>query len=272
MHTSQSWCRAQWAAPATVIAGTTTRHDDGALTVADGASNLGFNLGRKSGDMPYRVESARLRLGQILTQEVTPALERPPHLHWLDQVHGSRWVYADGQWSDEPQADALWTDQPCTGLVIQSADCVPILLASRDPARPCIGAAHGGWRGLLAGVIEQLVDAMPAAPSQLCAWIGPCISQTHFEVGEDVWHPVAQVSPSVIAEHPTQSSKRLVDLPQLAQHQLRSCGVVSVAQSGLCSYASPDFYSYRQATHQQGSGAQIGRMASVVCMTGEPAK
>jgi YfiH family protein len=204
----------------------------------------------------------------MLAEAVTPALERPPHLHWLDQVHGNRWVYADGQWSDEPQADALWTDQPGTGLVIQSADCVPILLASRDSNRPCIGAAHGGWRGLLAGVIEHLVAAMPVAPSQLCAWVGPCISQTHFEVGEDVWRPVAKVSPSVIAEHPMDASKRLVDLPQLAQHQLRSCGVVSVTQSHLCSYASPDFYSHRQATHQQGSGAQTGRMASVVCITG----
>lgn len=268
MLNSPSWRRAQWAAPATVIAGTTTRHDDRPSAVGDEASYLGFNLGHKGGDKPDRVESARGRLSQILAQEVTPALEPPPHLHWLDQVHGSDWVYADGQWSDEPQADALWTDQPGTGLVIQSADCVPILLASTDPALPCIGAAHGGWRGLLAGVIDQLVAAMPVAPSQLCAWIGPCISQPHFEVGEDVWRPVAQISTSVIAEHQTDPSKRLVDLPQLARHRLHSCGVVSVAQSGLCSYASPDFYSYRQATHQQGNGAQTGRMASVVCMTG----
>lgn len=253
-----------------MIAGITTRYDDHALE--NPASKLGFDLGRKGGDRSQRLEKARACLSQILAQDTTPALKNPPYLHWLDQVHGNRWVYADGLWSDEPQADALWTDQSSTGLVIQSADCVPILLASRNAQRPCIGAAHGGWRGLLGGVIEQLVNAMPALPVELCAWIGPCISQPHFEVGKDVWQPVAQIAPSVIARHPTNPAKRLVNLAQLAQHQLRSCGVVSITRSGLCTYADPRFYSYRQATHQQGKGAQTGRMASVVCMTGQPAK
>ena len=266
---ARQWHSARWAAPATVIAGTTTRYpSDGADQRPGQPADLGFNVGKKSGDSLERITANRERLGQLLAQACTPALQAPPHLHWLQQVHGDRWVYADGAWADEPEADALWTDQIGAGLVIQSADCVPILLASKDPAQPCVGAAHGGWRGLLAGVIEQLVGAMPTAPSQLCAWIGPCISQRHFEVGEDVWLPVAQVSPSVIAEHPTDSTKRLVNLPQLANDQLRSCGVASIAQSGLCSYADSDFYSHRQATHLQGKGAQTGRMASVVCITG----
>lgn len=271
MPNSQAWLKAHWAAPPSVIAGTTTRHDNWRLAADGTAGDLGFNLGLKAGEEPHRVDSARARLGQMLAQEIA-TLGNPPHLHWLDQVHGNRCVYADGQWASEPHADALWTDQPGIGLAIQSADCVPILLASRESAPRCIGAAHGGWRGLLAGVIEQLVAALPAAPSQLCAWIGPCISQSQFEVGEDVWRAVAKVSSSSIAEHPTDASKRLVDLPQLAEHRLRSCGVQTVAQSGLCSYTNPDFYSHRQAVHLGGIGAQTGRMASVVCMTSWPAR
>jgi len=268
-----SWLNAQWAAPPGVIAGTTTRYcsvDVGRALGMD--SGEGFNLGDKSADTPQQVAANRGLLRQILAQQANPLLGKPPHLHWLDQVHGDDWIYADGHWSDEPQADAMWTDQPGTGLAIQSADCVPILIASRHPTRPCVGAAHGGWRGLMTGVIEQLVGAMPAAPSDLCAWIGPCISQPHFEVGEDVWQPVAQVDPSAIARHPTDPAKRLVNLPQVVQYQLKACGVTAIAQSGLCTYADPRFYSYRQATHQQGKGAQTGRMASVVCMMASPGK
>lgn len=270
MPNNPSWSPARWAAPAGVFAGTTTRHHPEAAVTSLGA-NPGFNLGRNSGESAQQVNSARGRLGQLLAEiGAGPA----PQLQWLQQVHGSRCIYAGGQAGtekekykekeQEPQADAFWTDQPGIGLAIQSADCVPILLASQDPSRPCIGAAHGGWRGLLAGVIQQLVLAMPVAPSQLCAWIGPCIGPRYFEVGPEVWQPVSRVSASAIGEHPTDPAKRLVDLTHLAAYQLGSCGVVSVAQSGLCTYAEPRFYSHRQATHQQGAQARTGRMASVV--------
>jgi copper oxidase (laccase) domain-containing protein len=107
---------------------------------------------------------------------------------------------------------------------------------------------------------------MPTATADLCAWIGPCISQRCFEVGEDVWGQVAQAAPEVVAPHPADATKRLVNLAQLAEMQLRQCGVVDVAQSGLHSDDHADFYSHRQATVQGGTGAQTGRMASVVCL------
>jgi copper oxidase (laccase) domain-containing protein len=70
---------------------------------------------------------------------------------------------------------------------------------------------------------------------------------------------------SFVLDHPSEVSKRLVDLPHLAAHQLSVSGVNKVALSGVCSYASVDMYSHRRATEQHGQGAQTGRMATVIC-------
>ena len=116
-------------------------------------------------------------------------------LQWLTQVHGRRCIHADRRTCrTEPEADAVWTAERGIGLAIQTADCTPIVLASRDGTR--IGAAHGGWRGLTGGVVEQLVRAMgqsegagnpPGGPgAELLAWIGPAIGPDAYEVGLDV--------------------------------------------------------------------------------------
>jgi YfiH family protein len=266
MPNKPTWYAANWSAPSWVVAGTTTRH--GGVSQGVWASN---NLGIRVGDRPEHVDANRQGLARQLGRELGLSGDRDddlPPLSWLHQVHGSHCIQASdalGQ-SPEPEADAQWTQEPGLGLVIQSADCVPILLAAKHPDRPCIGAAHGGWRGLLGGVIPSLVDAMPVATGDLCAWIGPCISQGCFEVGEDVWGQVARAAPAVVAPHPADATKRLVNLAQLAEMQLRQCGVMDVAQSGLHSDDHADFYSHRQATVQGGAGAQTGRMASVVCL------
>ena len=85
------------------------------------------------------------------------------------------------------QADALVTDRPGITLGVLSADCAPVLLA--DPGAGVVGAAHAGWRGALAGVIEATVEAMVgrgAARARLVAAIGPCIAQGSYEVGPEL--------------------------------------------------------------------------------------
>lgn len=274
MQGPSGWLNARWAAPAHIVAGTTTRHglaNGGASRVAALASN---NLGLKVGDDPAAVASNRASLQAFLQQPLAVKASASAdtaspelHLQWLDQVHGNTCIHVDhylaGNFTQPPQADSMWSDAPGVALAIQTADCVPVVLT--DASGELIGAAHGGWRGLTNDVLAVLIAAMPISPDQLCAWIGPCISPAYFEVGEDVWGLLMDEYAPFVLDHPGDASKRLVDLPHLAEHQLSVSGVTSVALSGVCTYASTDMYSHRQATQQIGQGAQTGRMATVIC-------
>ena len=274
MQTDHAWVRSDWQVSDNIVAGTSTRYGGYSTTPALAENNLGINVG----DVPPLVQRnrqglARLIGGQCRSQRhsqrhsqgdgQTPA--EPVEVQWLDQVHGSDCVYfgADSDLTAAPRADAMWTDEPGLALAIQSADCVPVVMTNTSGT--VVGAAHGGWRGLVAGVLPELVRAMSAEPSDLHAWVGPCISRAYFEVGEDVWRPIKRICAEAVYPHSTDSDKRLVDLPLLAQQQLQAGGVRSVSQSGLCTYASAAFYSHRQAMHAQGQGAQTGRMATFIC-------
>ena len=143
-----------------------------------------------------------------------------------------------------------------------TADCVPVLLA--DASASVVGAAHAGWQGLEAGVIAALIASMPVAADALCAWIGPAVSQTNYEVGEDVWQRFVDRYPDALAAHPIEADKRLLDLTAVAQSQLEAAGVAKVTACAVCTYADERCYSHRLAQH---SGAhQTGRQASVVML------
>ena len=186
-------------------------------------------------------------------------------IQWVQQTHGSANVYASVANAQQlPVADAMWTDQPGVALAIQTADCVPVLFVHRQGA--VVAAAHAGWRGLLGGVLQALVTSLPVAPTDLQAWIGPCISVGHFEVGADVWAVVQDQCPQAVLLHARDPAKRMVDLLRLTQWCLQSCGVEQIAAVQRCTYADPAFYSHRQVTVENGVDAKTGRMASVVML------
>ena len=186
-------------------------------------------------------------------------------IQWVQQTHGSANVYASVANAQQlPVADAMWTDQPGVALAIQTADCVPVLFVHRQGA--LVAAAHAGWRGLLGGVLQALVTSLPVAPTDLQAWIGPCISVGHFEVGADVWAVVQDQCPQAVLLHARDPAKRMVDLLRLTQWCLQSCGVEQIAAVQRCTYADPAFYSHRQVTVENGVDAKTGRMASVVML------
>lgn len=102
------------------------------------------------------------------------------------QVHSAKVMTVTEPWRTRPQADGMVTKQPGLALCILSADCVPILFA--DPDAQVIGAAHAGWKGAIAGVCEQTLEAMEklgAARSKITAAIGPAIQQASYEVGPE---------------------------------------------------------------------------------------
>lgn len=261
MLTDRAWLQADWPISDKIVAGASTRFGGNSTAPALAENNVGLNVG----DVPSVVQGNRQALARMIAGQNGSAIIEPVNVQWLHQVHGSDCIYVgkDSDLTAAPQADAMWTDQPGLALAIQSADCVPVVMT--DSAGRLIGAAHGGWRGLVAGVLPKLVGCMPTQAGNLTAWVGPCIGKAYFEVGAEVWRPVERICADAVDPHPSDSGKRLVDLPLLAQRQLQACGVKAVFQSSLCSYTGAEFYSHRQATHERGPGAQTGRMATFIC-------
>lgn len=214
-----------------------------------------LNLGAAVGDDPVAVERNRARFAQALG--VRPV--------YLDQVHGTRVIRLDEGHAQAPgapaEADASFTTRPGLACCVQVADCLPVLFAA--PQGRGVGAAHAGWRGLAAGVLERTVQALCEAScsdaSELACWLGPCIGPRHFEVGVDVLDAFgatpATPGPDFTPGHP---GKWFANLVGLARARLRAAGAVRVHGGEWCTHAQADrFFSYRR------DGA-TGRMVAAV--------
>ena len=241
----------QWPGlPASIGALSTLR--SGGVSLApydDGQGGGGLNLGTHVGDSPDAVARNRALLKAALPAE--PA--------WLTQVHGTQVVDA-ATVSAAPQADASFATRPGVVCAIMTADCMPVLLA--DTRGRVVGAAHAGWRGLAAGVIENTVAAMrEAGAGELMAWLGPTIGPRAFEVGADVPEAFARLGPEAsqaFVPLPSAAGKYLADLPVLARLILARCGVTRVAGGDACTVSDARrFYSFRR-------DRVTGRMASLI--------
>jgi YfiH family protein len=156
-------------------------------TRAGGASTApyaGLNLGDHVGDQPASVADNRRRLATALGAR--PVFLRQVHGCAVVRLHAAAHA---GRPDDAPlQADACWTTDRGLACCILVADCLPVLFAA--PQGRGVAAAHAGWRGLAAGVLEAtaaaLADGVGCRPGELRAWLGPCIAPADFEVGADV--------------------------------------------------------------------------------------
>lgn len=164
---------------------------------------------------------------------------------WLSQVHGSNVVTA-GPYDCAPEADASVKGPDSFWCAIRTADCLPILLCSRDGE--AFGAAHAGWRGLAAGVIENTVAMLDVDPANLMAWLGPAISQPSFEVGDEV--KAAFLAHNANAEACFEANARgrwQADLYGLAKQRLAASGVLESYGGGFCTFLDAErFHSYRR--------------------------
>ena len=236
---------ADWPAPPGVVAFTTLRSAAGASRAPFDA----FNLGLRSGDDPAAAMANRAALHAAI------GTAHPPR--WLHQVHGVAVHRADGETHEEPTADAAVTDVPGLPLAILTADCLPVLFAAQDGRE--IGAAHAGWPGLSAGVLEATLAAMRTPAAELLAWIGPGAGPARYEVGENVHAAfVDQDAGAAAGFAPTRPGHWLADLPWLARRRLAAAGVQRVFGGTECTISQPQrWYSYRR------DGA-TGRMASLI--------
>ncbi len=219
-----------------------------------------FNLGARCGDSEHDVRRNRRRFAVAIG--AAPV--------WLNQVHGCRVVAVTATDADaEPKtADAAWTNQPRVACAVLVADCLPVLLA----APTAVAAAHAGWRGLAAGVLEQAVAALCAGsgcePAAVRAWLGPCIGPRRFEVGADVPRAFGTVSDRDAAAYFVPQGVRagqqrwLADLAGLAHARLRGLGLVHIAGERRCTAEEPSsFFSYRR-------DGVTGRMAAAIWLRG----
>jgi polyphenol oxidase len=205
--------------------------------------------------------------------ELTALLQLPSSPHWLQQVHGTGAIafaqtasaYPDKlQSSDvasvlqaEPVADAAVTAAPGVVLAILTADCLPVLFCADDGSE--VGAAHAGWRGLCAGVLERTIAALRTPSARLIAWLGPAIGAASYEVGEEVRAAfMDRDRDSADAFAATRPGHWHCDLYRLAKQRLALAGVVRVHGGGFDTFADPRFYSWRR------DGVRSGRIASLI--------
>ncbi len=249
--------RADWLAPDWGVPGV------GALmtTRSGGVSRAPYatmNLGAAVGDDAGAVSANRALLGEAMG--AAPV--------FLRQVHGAR-VVRVGVADAAPgapihAADAVVTSAAGVACVIQAADCLPVLLAAPDGR--AVAAAHAGWRGLAAGVVEAAVEALCSvagcAPGDVRAWLGACIGPDAFEVGADVLIAFG-AAPGIEGTRAGRftakgGAKWNADLAALARDRLAAAGVAQISGGAWCTVADASrFFSYRR-------DGVTGRMAAAV--------
>lgn len=221
----------------------------------------GLNCGRGSGDDAAAVTENRRRAAEA----VLPGAS----IVGVYQVHSPDAVVVTEPWDDNhrPRADALATDRPGVLLGIVTADCAPVLLADREAG--VVGAAHAGWRGAHAGVIEACLAAMEslgARAPRIAAAIGPCIAQQSYEVDARFRERFSGDEARFFA--PGAPGRWQFDLAGYVAQRLESAGLARVEALGLDTYADPvRFYSFRRATHRGES--DYGRQISLIGLPSE---
>jgi YfiH family protein len=241
------WLRPDWNAPDNIKAIMTTRQGGVSSTPFDS-----MNLGDHVDDDNALVIKNRASLKHRLNLSNEPL--------WLTQVHGTTIANADQHHDGDVKADASIAHQKGSVCAVMTADCLPVLFCNQQGT--AVAAAHAGWRGLHAGILEQTAMSLNYPIKDIMAWFGVAISVAHFEVGSEVRD--AFVSVQAEAKHAfipsANAGKWLADIYLLARLRLQAIGVNSITGGNDCSYRNKEqFYSYRRET-------KTGRMASLIWM------
>lgn len=224
-----------------------------------------LNCGYGSTDDPANVAENRARAAGRLGLA-------PERLLTVHQIHSTTVLGVDETklWTSPgaPKADAMVTDRPGVALGVLSADCAPVLMA--DAAANVIGAAHAGWKGALAGVVETTLSAMEklgAQRARVHAAIGPCIARESYEVGPEFPAPFIDQDATNAAffSASRRAGHYMFDLPGYLARRLRLLGVAVVEDSGHDTLGNErQFFSYRRNT--LGGVKDYGRGLSAIML------
>lgn len=232
-----------WPLPEGVAACSSTRSGGVSLPPYDS-----LNLGAHCGDDPALVEENRTRLfaaGGLPSKPV-----------WLEQVHGTDVLKLSGGPYASKRADASYSNTPGTVCAVMTADCLPVLFCNRQGTE--VAAAHAGWRGLCAGVLESTIACFADSPQNLMAWLGPAIGPKAFEVGAEVRDAFIEKDAQAERAFRPVGEKYFADIYLLARQRLANAGVTQVFGGDRCTFSEKEtFFSYRR-------DKVTGRMASFI--------
>ena len=222
-----------------------------------------LNCGFGSEDDTVRVKRNRaIALAQLRMSKAT--------LITCNQFHTSNVEFVIGPWTkgQAPIADGMVTDRPDLALAILTADCAPILLA--DTHNGIVGAIHAGWRGALAGVIDNALNLMEkkgAKASRIIAAIGPCIGLKSYEVGEEfkIRFVNNDSENEIYFSNGKRSGKYNFDLSSYVRYRLERIGVEHISHFDYDTCADEDkFFSYRRSVLNREDN--YGRAISLIAL------
>jgi len=177
---------------------------------------------------------------------------------WINQTHSKTSVDADSI-SSIVNADASYSRKLGTVCGVLTADCLPVFMCNKEGT--AVGIAHAGWRGLVDGVIESLIESFNCNGEDLIVHLGPAISQLSFEVGEEVKSQYLSKNKNFENCFTYLNNKYYLDLYDAARVVLKSFGVSSISGGDRCTYKESDqYFSYRR------DGKRSGRMAHLIWM------
>jgi len=236
----------------------------GFFTRAGGTSRgiyAGLNCGPGSDDDPTLIARNRALVAQHLKAQHDDVVT-------LYQVHGSTAFTASKPvaHADRPQADAVITRTPGLAVGVLTADCAPVLFA--DPEARVVGAAHAGWRGAAAGILEAAIAEMErlgAKRERIRAAIGPAINQVSYEVGPELEAELLKCCPSNVQYFSRNNPRARAhfDLPGYVESRLVAAAIGEIERQSLCTYENESlFYSFRRSRHRE--EGDYGRQISAI--------
>ena len=233
-----------WPAPRNIRCITTTRM--GGHSKKEYAS---LNLGGHVQDDFNNVEKNRALVKEDLQLPNDPV--------WLEQVHGSKVLELGNTMPKNNTYDAAYTKEANIVCAVLTADCLPVAFC--DQAGEHIAVAHAGWRGLVNGVLENTLQAMPVENNRIMCWLGPAIRPDKFEVGEEVLEQFVSIDKQNQNSFIEKSNgKYLANIYQLAKNILAKYNIQEVYGGEHCTFSESDtFYSYRR-------DGETGRMTTLI--------
>ena len=220
------------------------------------------NLAHHVPHVPGLLAAARDRVAGLTRTDVDA-------WHLMRQVHGAQVGVVDEsvtRGAELRDVDVLVTTMVDRPLVVLAADCLPIVAAGRQ----AVAVAHAGWRGVVAGVSDALVDALLGSGERVAdlrVAIGPAIGPCCYAVGEDVWAAVVAVEPGAAAR--TRDGDDSLDLRTAVRARLGARGireVMDVPEPGdggsACTSCDARWFSHRR-------DPRSGRHAGIVVRRGD---
>lgn len=236
------WLNADWPAPDHVRAGTSIRIGGYSKSPYD-KSNVSLSVG----DDPKHVKKNRAALSCYLGLDGEPI--------WLEQTHSEK-ILSVNNIPTNLKADGSYTTKQNRICVVTTADCVPILFCNNEGTK--VAAIHAGWKGICRGIIENAVKIF-SCPESTIVWIGPCISNEYYEIGENVYSNLLDYSNLLKSAFKKNDKKNwYCSLSDIAKILLKNSGINKIHECGLCTYKMDSlFFSYRR-------DGDTGRTASMI--------